>query len=210
MTSIRLLVVGLALGSASLESAMQHDGWLETGVVHALAGRPAVAESIFVGLLTRDPGSPLALNAIGNLRMMAGEKSAARSFYEAARQRDSTLLGIELNLAVCLFELGEAARAESLAADAIVAAGGLVVAQRLLGLRPVSAAGLSTVAAPPGGRLSPERVKELLRQAARRVPLPDSLASSRRRSDSRHVVSKAGAARGEGPSEERAALFWGP
>jgi len=140
----------------------------ERGVMLALAGETARAESTFLSLLSAAPRDARALNNLGNLQVLAGDPRLALAFYDRALRTDSTDAGIHLNRAAVYLLLGERERALAAAEAGVRRAGGEREAARLMGLRDEPARPGAKAAAAPA--LHRQEVRDLLRAAIARVP----------------------------------------
>ena len=105
----------------------------EEGIQFALAGRFAVAESVFTTLLASVPAR--AFNNLGNVHLWRGKPKLALEFYRAAMEVDSADAGIRLNSATALLLAGEESAAHIAAIVGLRRAGGLEEAAGLFGLR---------------------------------------------------------------------------
>jgi hypothetical protein len=82
------------------ESRKRHPDLPNGAIVHATllhrAGFPAAAEAILRSLVEEHPGDPVLLAQVGDLRLEAGDRTAAKAFYARSREidpdRDYTLL----------------------------------------------------------------------------------------------------------------------
>jgi len=105
------------------------------GVTLALQGNLAAAESVFISLLSHAPGDTRALTNLGNLHLLRGEREAALALYGIAARMDSADAGILLDRATARYLMGEDSLARAEAADAVARAGGIKLAESLLGLK---------------------------------------------------------------------------
>lgn len=144
----------------------------EYGITLALSGNDAMAESVFVSLLSRSPGDARALNNLGNLNLWRGDTNLALAFYTRAGESDSVDAGITLNEATALMIAGDDEGATEQAAEGVRRAGGPDAAARLLGLH-YEGPGDGAPRASDKVEVSRDEVMALLRAATRAVP-PDS------------------------------------
>jgi tetratricopeptide (TPR) repeat protein len=145
------------------------------GIALALAGADARAESAFVSLLSHAPGDPRALNNLGNTHILRGDLDVALAFYQQASEADTSDPGIVLNGATALMLRGDEEEAQTLAAEGVRRAGGVLQAALLLGLK----APESSSDAPKAGDrayVRKDEVLALLRAAAANVPADSSRA----------------------------------
>jgi tetratricopeptide (TPR) repeat protein len=142
----------------------------EAGVVLALSGHTARAESLFVDVLSKAPRDARALTNLGNVALLRGDSKLALSYYARAARSAPTDPGIDLDRAVACLVQGDADAAQAHAARAVRASGGSDRAAALLGL--VRADTTTSARAADATRLTPEEIEALLRQAATTVPAP--------------------------------------
>jgi tetratricopeptide (TPR) repeat protein len=119
-------------GSTPADSAAR----CEYGIGEAFAGEMGTARTAFLGMLGGRAGEARALNNLGNLSLLAGQRDVALAFYQRALELDSLDGGIRLNRATAYLLAGEDERAREEAADGIRLAGGLREASLMVGLRP--------------------------------------------------------------------------
>jgi len=149
----------------------------ELGVILALTGEPARAESVFIDVLSRFPGHAAVYTNLGNLRLLEGDPGLALAFYRRARQADPTDPGILLDQATAYLLFDDPTQAVECAQQGLDMAGGAPAAAALLGLRfPENPNGDRGAA---GARLSREEVLDMLRAAAGRVPADSTRAGQR-------------------------------
>lgn len=140
---------------------------LEFGIELALRGETVRAESAFVSVLASAPGDARALTNLGNVALLEGDLDVALAYYERALRADPSDPGIRLDRATALHMQGDAKAAETEAAVAVRAAGGLAAAAELLGIRGVSS---DDTKAADAATLTQEEIASLLRRAATAVP----------------------------------------
>jgi len=184
--------------------------WCELGVAMALSGNTASAESAFVALLARAPGSSSALNNLGNLHLERGDPDLALQFYFRAGRADTADAGIMLNAGVALAMSGDEASALAVTEEALLLAGSPDSAASLLGLSFTATADTVSRAANPSRRMNRERALDLLRAAAHRIPAdstrvaPTPAAARPKRAPPWRPAG----ARGSEAGDERLDLYW--
>ncbi|UCF78187.1 MAG: tetratricopeptide repeat protein [Candidatus Eiseniibacteriota bacterium] len=139
ITVLAILPLAVSLNAAE---RTEEDPWkaeCEFGITLAFGGEIAKAESVFVSLLSHEPGSARALTNLGNIQVIQGELDVALSFYDRAITADSADGGIRLNRAVALMLMGEEEDAQVEAREGVKIAGNLGSAASLLGLRSIQA-----------------------------------------------------------------------
>src|SRR5258705_6733195 len=132
------VVIALLIG---VGSARADDARSDYGVTLAMSGEEARAESLFITMLSHTRGDARALNNRGNIRLLRGETSVARAFYDRALRGDSLDAGIHLSRATALLVIGDKQRSEMAFARGVKLAGGVEQAQALLGIFPEKQAG---------------------------------------------------------------------
>ena len=201
------LIAGGALAEAASPAAPDE---CVRGIANALGGNLALAESVFVSMLSRSPHDPRALNNLGNLALLRGRAEVALAFYELASARDTTDAGIVLNQATALMVLGGEDEARDLATAGVTSAGGLRAAAGLLGLTAVAETG-SSPASKAGSRprVTQEEMMRLLKVAAGKVPM-DSIRSSPeiRRLRARPPILRAAGPRGDPGADAPMIVYW--
>lgn len=171
---IAVLLLGIATtdrATAASDSTLEQ--MCSEGIVLAMAGRSAAAESVFVSLLSRSPDNARAFNNLGNLYVWRGKPEIALEFYGAAIEADTADPGIRLNGATALMLAGEEEAAQLQAEEVVRRAGGIHHAASLLGLVYEGSSKKPSKAA-DRIRLRREQALTLLRAAARSMP-PDSI-----------------------------------
>ena len=175
MAVVAALLLGAGRSSAGEDVATRE---CELGIIEALSGQSAKAESIFISALSHAPGSPAALTNLGNLNLLRGDAEVALGFYERALAHDTSDAGIVLDQATALLVLGDEDAAQERAHLGVEMAGGMLHAAALLGLRAPAREGRATRGA-EASYLSKEEVLSMLRAAAGRVPADSSRAAGR-------------------------------
>lgn len=173
-----VLSIALLLGSGgSAGAGVPIRPEYDLGILLAMNGEVARAESVFVSLLSQHPGDAAAFTNLGNLRLLEGDPELALAFYRRAGAADSADAGIALNQATALLLMGEDAEAESLARLGVGLAGGPRAAASLLGLHFEDRSERARAA--EGARLSQEEVRAMLRTAAGHVPADSARGGAR-------------------------------
>ena len=208
LLAVALLVAAVAAAETSGDSRCA------LGIMRALQGSLAPAESLFLGTLSMSPRNACALANLGNLSILRGQPELAVAFYDRAIGLDSLDAGLRLNRTIALALTGDEAGSRADAREAARLAGGADSARRILGLppEPDSAEVHDARAGAPSPTLTKEEVRRLVRASLRPMSKSPSGAFSapgkpapagRARGPSRSA-----APRSEDVGEVGALLYW--
>ena len=181
----------------------------EIGTALAQSGNVALAESVFVSLLSRSPRDPRALNNLGNLALIRGRPRVALAFYDDAASRDTSDAGIVLNQATALMLLGDENEAQLTASSGVAKAGGVGAAAGLLGITAPSE--LDPNDPPKAGQATSvhrEEMLMLLRIAAGKVPADSIRATGAQKVHPKPPVIRSAGPRGDADTGSPAVVYW--
>jgi tetratricopeptide (TPR) repeat protein len=218
VVTLALLLAGWGTGQ-SAASPGEGDSALsercEYGIILALDGQSASAESVLTEMLAAAPGDSRALNNLGNLHFLRDDVGGALAFYIMAEGADSLDAGILINRALAYLILGDEERALRAARQGIHRAGDLPAAASLIGIAYPPRSADSAKTRRGKVRLNREEVLALLSAAAEKSP-KDTTATNRppaKPPDSgptkpRPVWRSAGARAGDDWREVAERLYW--
>jgi tetratricopeptide (TPR) repeat protein len=206
-----LLAAGVATVANSAETP--HDSRCALGIMRALQGSLAPAESLFLGALSLSPKNACALANLGNLAILRGQPGLAVAFYSRAVELDSLDAGLRLDRAIALALTGDETGSHVDAREAVRLAGGADSAVRILGLPPEADSVEVQYArgAAPTPTLTREEVRRLVRASLgpmSKTPSGAFSAPGKPATGNSHGASRSAAPRSEDISDVGALLYW--
>jgi hypothetical protein len=145
------------------------------------------------------------LNNLGDVAFATDSLARAGAYYQRARELDPHNPGIQLNIGLLAFALGDTTAGLDALGEGVISAGGDVAAARILGVPDTGETTSPLKESPP--RLTPAEIRALLIRAGRRAPssLPRPAPGAKT-----NIVSKMAGSRASRPQEFVRYLYWRP